>query len=260
MHSFMLVRHGHVVAEGWWRPQTPDTRHQMYSLSKSFTSTAVGLAVSEGKLSIDDPVLKFFPDDAPPGAGPNLRRMRVRDLLAMSTGHREEPRFGDDQPWAKTFLEKPVAFKPGTHFLYNSAGPVALPPCPSPWKALFARRGYIIHLDKELSAPHGYMNATAKDVSTPRGEMLGDRNDVSAACEEMLPALNDVSTPREDMDPRCKGRLLAAQAALTMRKIDRELTCYRGEAHEARRSSDHHGSVAADELRRLRRGSRTSRR
>src|SRR5690349_10639949 len=65
MHGFVLVRHGNVVAEGWWKPQTADTPHVMHSLSKSFTSTAVGLAVSEGKLSIDDPVLKFFPDDAP---------------------------------------------------------------------------------------------------------------------------------------------------------------------------------------------------
>jgi CubicO group peptidase (beta-lactamase class C family) len=122
MHGFVLVRHGRVVAEGWWTPQTPETKHQLYSLSKSFTSTAVGLAVSEGKLSIDDPVLRFFPDDGPLLPSANLKRMRVRDLLAMSTGHREEPRFGDAPDWTKTFLAKAVEFKPGTHFLYNSAG------------------------------------------------------------------------------------------------------------------------------------------
>src|SRR5688572_30430808 len=49
LHSFMLVRHGHVVAEGWWKPETPDKPHVMHSLSKSFTSTAVGLAVADGK-------------------------------------------------------------------------------------------------------------------------------------------------------------------------------------------------------------------
>src|SRR5438128_10220970 len=65
LHSFMLVRHGHVVAEGWWTPYDASTRHELYSLSKSFTSTAVGLAIAEGKLSLDDPVLKFFPDEAP---------------------------------------------------------------------------------------------------------------------------------------------------------------------------------------------------
>src|SRR5262249_40509806 len=72
LHSFMLVRRGHVVAEGWWAPYAADTPHMLFSLSKSFTSTAVGLAVAEGKLSIDDPVLKFFPDDAPAEPRTNL--------------------------------------------------------------------------------------------------------------------------------------------------------------------------------------------
>ena len=122
LHGFVLVRHGKVVAEGWWSPQTADTPHVMHSLSKSFTSTAVGLAVAEGKLSIDDPVLKFFPEDAPPKLSKNLQAMRVRDLLTMSTGHQTEPKFNADEPWTKTFLAHPVEFKPGTHFLYNSPG------------------------------------------------------------------------------------------------------------------------------------------
>ena len=92
LHSFMLVRHGHVVAEGWWTPYEAGTRHELYSLSKSFTSTAVGLAIADGKLSLDDPVLKFFPDEAPAELSANLKAMRVRDLLCMSTGHQTEPR------------------------------------------------------------------------------------------------------------------------------------------------------------------------
>jgi CubicO group peptidase (beta-lactamase class C family) len=130
LHSFMLVRHGHVVAECWWTPYDAKTRHELYSLSKSFTSTAVGLAVAEGKLSIDDPVLKFFPDDAPEKPSANLKAMRVHDLLRMSTGHQTEPRLfsaqgprlaASQQPWVKTFLAHSVPFKPGTHFLYNTA-------------------------------------------------------------------------------------------------------------------------------------------
>jgi CubicO group peptidase (beta-lactamase class C family) len=122
LHSFMLVRHGHVVAEGWWKPEASDKPHVMHSLSKSFTSTAVGLAVAEGKLSIDDPVVKFFPEDIPPDPSAKLQAMRVRDLLTMSTGHETEPKFTSDTPWVKTFLAHPVPHKPGTHFLYNSAG------------------------------------------------------------------------------------------------------------------------------------------
>lgn len=123
MNSFMLVRHGKVVAEGWWDPYAPEIPHVMYSLSKSFTSTAVGLAVAEGKLSIDDEVLKFFPEDAPSDPSNQLKAMRVRDLLAMSTGHQTEPRLMDTNSgtWVKKFLAHPVPHKPGTHFLYNTA-------------------------------------------------------------------------------------------------------------------------------------------
>jgi len=121
LHSFMLVRHGHIVAEGWWSPYDAQSRHSLYSLSKSFTSTAVGLAIAEGKLSLSDQVLKFFPEDSPPNPSNNLKQMRIRDLLRMSTGHQIEPRRTAEEPWAKTFLAQPVPFKPGTHFLYNTS-------------------------------------------------------------------------------------------------------------------------------------------
>jgi CubicO group peptidase (beta-lactamase class C family) len=120
LHSFMLVRHGHVVAEGWWAPYHAEAPHSLYSLSKSFTSTAVGLAVAEGKLSLDDELLKLFPEDAPAAPSNNLKAMRVRDLLRMATGHQTEQSRKPDEPWTKTFLAHPVPFKPGTHFLYNT--------------------------------------------------------------------------------------------------------------------------------------------
>src|SRR5262249_4703296 len=84
MNSFMLIRHGNIVAEGWWAPYDRDTPHILFSLSKSFTSTAVGLAIAERKLSLDDQVMKFFPDEAPVEPSTNLRAMRVRDLLRMN--------------------------------------------------------------------------------------------------------------------------------------------------------------------------------
>jgi CubicO group peptidase (beta-lactamase class C family) len=121
VNSFMLVRHGQVVAEGWWAPYRAEARHSLYSLSKSFTSTAIGLAIAEGKLGLDDEVLKFFPNEAPPEPSSNLKAMRVSDLLRMSTGHQTEPPRTLKEPWTKTFLAHPVPFKPGTHFLYNTS-------------------------------------------------------------------------------------------------------------------------------------------
>jgi CubicO group peptidase (beta-lactamase class C family) len=120
MNSFMLVRHGKVIAEGWWAPYRAEDNHELYSLSKSFTSTAVGMAVAEGKLSIDDEVLKFFPEDAPEKPSTHLKGMRVRDLLTMSTGNQDEVSSAADRISAKAFLTNAVPHKPGTHFKYNT--------------------------------------------------------------------------------------------------------------------------------------------
>jgi CubicO group peptidase (beta-lactamase class C family) len=125
LHSLMVLRHGQVVAEGWWEPYRRDDPHVLFSLSKSFTSTGVGLAIAEGRLSLDDTVLSFFPEDAPAEPSDNLKAMRVRDLLAMSTGHHadvlEKFRFDDpDLSPTRAFLALPVAHKPGTHFVYNT--------------------------------------------------------------------------------------------------------------------------------------------
>ncbi|MCF0058858.1 serine hydrolase [Dyadobacter sp. CY356] len=124
LHSIMVVRHGNVVAEGWWGPYAPDLKHTLYSLSKSFTSTAVGLAVAEGKLKVEDKVVSFFPKDVPATISANLAAMRVKDLLTMSTGHDTDStpslRNGKDTNWVKSFLSLPVDHEPGSFFVYNS--------------------------------------------------------------------------------------------------------------------------------------------
>jgi len=124
VQGFTLLRHGNVAAEGWWTPYGPESPHALYSLSKSFTSTAIGLAVAEGRLTVDDLVLKFFPDDAPSNPSKNLKSMRVRHLLSMNTGHKEDTtlpvfRSGDDN-WARVFLSLPIEYQPGTWFVYNT--------------------------------------------------------------------------------------------------------------------------------------------
>jgi CubicO group peptidase (beta-lactamase class C family) len=126
LHSFMVVRHGQVIAEGWWKPEAADKPHILMSLSKSFNSTAVGLAIEDGKLSLDDPVLKFFAADAPADVSDNLKAMTVRDLLTMTCGHDTEPESVGGSPSVKQFLAHPVPYKPGTHFQYNTMGSYTL--------------------------------------------------------------------------------------------------------------------------------------
>jgi len=124
VHSFMLLRHGSVVAEGWWTPYRPEVPHMLYSLSKSFTSSAIGIAVAEGLLSVADPVLKFFSDDAPANPSGNLQAMTVEHLLTMNTGHHEDTLaavwLGAEDDWPRAFLALPVEHKPGSWFVYNT--------------------------------------------------------------------------------------------------------------------------------------------
>lgn len=122
-HSLMLLRHGRVIAEGWWLPYDPEHVQLMYSLSKSFTSTAVGFAIAEGYFDLEDRVISFFPEQAPSNPSPNLAAMTVRHLLTMTTGHKTEPMPAtdvDQSDWVKIFLSTPVDHPPGSHFLYNT--------------------------------------------------------------------------------------------------------------------------------------------
>lgn len=125
-NSFMILRHGKVIAEGWWKPDSSDRPHVLNSVSKSFNATAIGLAIHEHKLKLDDPVLKFFAADAPAVISDNLKAMKVRDLLTMSGGHDVEPKATADGPSVKQFLAQPVPHQPGTHFLYNTMGSYVL--------------------------------------------------------------------------------------------------------------------------------------
>ena len=121
LHSFMLLRDGNVVTEGWWSPYGPEMPHTLFSLSKSFTATTVGMAVTKGRLSVDDPVLSFFLAEAPRKPAANLAAIRVRHLLAMSTGHNHDTtehlhrsHDGDCRPGR--CLARPVTHTAGTRF------------------------------------------------------------------------------------------------------------------------------------------------
>jgi CubicO group peptidase (beta-lactamase class C family)/predicted glycoside hydrolase/deacetylase ChbG (UPF0249 family) len=122
-HSIMVLRHGKVVAEGWWNPYRPDLHHTMYSVSKSFTATAVGFAVAEKKISVDDKVISFFPNEVPNYNDATLASLRIKDLLSMSAGQQPDPTgpvvISDN--WTRTFLSTPILKQPGSEFLYNSA-------------------------------------------------------------------------------------------------------------------------------------------
>src|SRR5688572_1394979 len=122
LHGFVFVRHGKIIADGWSKPYADSLKHTMYSTSKSFTSTAIGFAISERKLTVNDKVISFFPDDLPGNTGPFLKSLTVKHLLTMTVGHPTDPTGAiiPKSGWVKTFLATPIADTPGTKFLYNS--------------------------------------------------------------------------------------------------------------------------------------------
>lgn len=122
LHSLIVRRHGRDVARGWWSPYRHDVPQLLYSLSKSFTSTAVGMAVAEGKLRVTDRVVDFFPAQRPAEVSPHLAALTVRHLLTMSVGQATDstPVITRATDWVRAFLALPIAQPPGANFLYNS--------------------------------------------------------------------------------------------------------------------------------------------
>ena len=123
IHSLMIVRNGKVISEQWFDNHAPNKLHDMWSISKTFTGTAIGFAVSENKLKVTDKVISFFPEKLPVAISPNLHALEIRHLLSMSTGNDEgmvDQARRTESDWVKAFLSVPFDQKPGTEFQYNS--------------------------------------------------------------------------------------------------------------------------------------------
>ena len=170
-HSVMLVRHGHVVAEGWWSPYAPEHPHMLFSLSKSFTATAVGMLVDAGRLALDAPVVAFFPADSPTEISDHWTALQVQHLLSMTTGHAADtlsPGFArETHHWVKTFFAQPLEYPPGSHFVYNSGATYLL----SAIVQQITGTTMLDYLQPRLLAPLGITNATWE--TCPRGINTG---------------------------------------------------------------------------------------
>lgn len=171
VHTFMLLRHGNVIAEGAWSPYGLQRPHMLFSLSKSFTSTAIGLAVHEGRLSTGDTVISFFPESVPAEISDHLAGLKIHHLLAMCTGHDEDTtpflHQASDGDWVKAFLAQPLKHEPGTHFLYNTGATFVL-------SAILQKVTGITlleYLQPRLLEPLGIRNATWE--SNPQGIHVG---------------------------------------------------------------------------------------
>ena len=122
----VVSQHGEEIAKHLW---DEECRRNVYSASKSFTSCAVGFAVQEGLISLDEKLVDAFAEDLPPVVEENLAKATVKDLLTMCLGQDQAYLMGAQRPlyeeddWVKMSLAFPFPYEPGTHFVYNNVGP-----------------------------------------------------------------------------------------------------------------------------------------
>ena len=122
-HNVILMRYGKVVFEQYWKPFHPDFLHRMYSVTKSFVSMAIGLLAGEGRIDLDDPIEKYFPEEAADSPCPYLPKQTIRQMLMMATANPGRGWFrdhGGDR--VKFYFEGKGRNRPGLVFEYDSTG------------------------------------------------------------------------------------------------------------------------------------------
>ncbi len=123
LRGYVLLRNGQLVRQRFWAPYEPEDKAYVYSMTKSFTATAVGLLVDDGELTLESRVVDYFHDVVPAGDD-HWSGLRVQDLLAMASGHTTDTidallaaRDGD---WVRAFFRVAAQLTPGERFVYNS--------------------------------------------------------------------------------------------------------------------------------------------
>ena len=123
MHGLMIARHGKVCLEHWWAPYTKDTMHTCHSLGKSYVGTAIGVACTQGILSLNDRIVDIFADDIKRlGIEPigNISHVTVEHVLMMANGMSKHPQTGEKL--IDHYLTSQFDEEPGTIYHYNTAG------------------------------------------------------------------------------------------------------------------------------------------
>jgi CubicO group peptidase (beta-lactamase class C family) len=169
--SYILLKGGSVIGERWWAPEGPQKPHVMWSVSKSFASTAIGMLIDAGSLTLDTRIVDLFADVVPAQQGEWLSQLAVRHLLTMTTGHDAESLPTEDREndvdWVDHILGQSLVYEPGTHFQYNSGATYLL-------SAIVQRLtgGTLLdYLEPRLFAPLGIRSPTWE--LSPQGISVG---------------------------------------------------------------------------------------
>ncbi|MBW3466904.1 ChbG/HpnK family deacetylase [Arthrospiribacter ruber] len=171
LHSLMILRNGKVVFEEWFGENAANKTHTMYSVSKTFTATAIGFAVQEDLLKVTDKVISFFPDKLPNEISDHLQALEIRHLLTMTVGHDVDPtgvlRETEGLDWVEGFLAFPLEHPPGTSYVYNSLATYML----SAILTKVSGERILDFLQPRLFRPLGIVGATWDE--SPQGIQIG---------------------------------------------------------------------------------------
>ena len=122
MHSLLLMHQDKLIFEGYYAPCSADSLHRMFSISKSFTSIAIGLLIDEGKIALDNPIIQYFPEKLPEKVHPWIAQMTIRDMLMMRTCHASTTYKVDmSSDWVESFFTVPPTHPSGTLFHYDTS-------------------------------------------------------------------------------------------------------------------------------------------
>lgn len=230
IHSIMIVKNGDVIYEKWQSQGSPDVPHILNSLSKTFTSLGVGMAIADGKMKLDDKVISFFPDKLPADVSENLADMDVRDLLTMTCGHAQDHTYemqqlAKDNPsldWVEQFLSYPVEYTPGEVFCYNSVGTFML----SAIVQKVTGKKLIEYLNERIFTPLSIKDATWTE--TKEGQSFGGwglyltTEDIAKASQLILQKgkwNGRQLVPSEWIDEMSKKQVDSAPAGINTREL-----------------------------------------
>lgn len=123
MHSLLIIRYGKLVAETYYSPYKKESLHRMFSVTKSFTSIAIGLLAESGLLSLEDKIADYFPEMLPEsGVHPYIAETTIKDMLKMSSAHENTTyKFDLEKDWVKSFFNITPSHYPGSIFSYDTS-------------------------------------------------------------------------------------------------------------------------------------------
>lgn len=170
-HSFIMARGQNIFAEGYYAPFHKDYQHRMYSVSKSFVGVAIGLAVEEGLLSLDDKFVKFFPEYVSEDTSEMLTDMTIRELLVMQTCTVNQPKwfYRGLADRCEAYFKTPIGRVAGTTWCYDSPGSFML--CCIVEK--LTGKPFLEYLKEKFLLQAGF-SADAYCLKCPGGHSFGD--------------------------------------------------------------------------------------